>query len=292
MTSSRDSEFLFFCPSPDGSWGVFASNRHSENLRLYRTELGRSALLYAIPGADAGNNIFPAVSPDGGRLAFASDRDGTWRIYLLRLGSRSVPQAITPDDGDCLCPAWEPKADSGAERLAFCRFNRRSARWEVWLLELQTGQTAPLGPGLFPAWSPDGTYVAVQRPRGRGAAQYGLWLLRVDGSGPERELFMAEDWATANPAWSPDGKFLVFNTVGRSPGETLAGDGGGVYGLPVNGSGWLLGPLPYADRNAWRPVWASNGKIYFHRREGGAVNIFAVDAATLDLTPQLAEDVR
>ena len=62
ITSSRDSEFLFFCPSPDGRWGVFASNRHSVNLRLYRSELNRSGLLYAIPGADVGNVTETVIS--------------------------------------------------------------------------------------------------------------------------------------------------------------------------------------------------------------------------------------
>ena len=277
VTSGTDTENGFFCPSADGTWAVFASNRHSRHLRLYRMDLTRAGFLYAIPGAEEGNNIFPSLTRDGALLAFAGDRDGAWRIYVVPLGGHGVPEAVTPAREDCLSPAWDPSAPPGGERLAFSRWNARDESWDVWIMECATGQMALVGPGLLPALSPDGRYLAVQRRRLRGAGQFSLWLLRADGSEPARELVMAERWAAANPAWSPDGRAIAFNSVGRMEGESLMGDGGGIYAVALDGAGRLIGPFPGGERGAWRPSWTVDNKIYFHRREGGAVNILCVD---------------
>ena len=292
LTASRDSENLFFCPSPAGTWGIFSSDRHSANLRLYRVELKRSGLLYELPGANEGNNIFPALNGDASKMSFSSDRTGSWRVYVLERKNNAVPQAVSPDGEDALCATWDPRAAAGEERLTYCRFNHREEQWEVCLLELVTGQIAHLGPGLFPAWSPDGNYLAVQRPRGRDAAQFGLWLVRVDGSEPNRELVMGETWAAANPCWSPDGRYLAFNTVGRGKGESLQTDGGGIYLVPVHGPSRLLGPLPGAEHLSWRPSWARDGRIYFHRREGAAVNVYAIPGPELKLKTDLADGLK
>ncbi len=288
VTSSSDTENLFFAPAADARSAVFASNRHSDNWRLYRTDLERANLLYAIAGGETGNNMFPSLRADGGAIAFASDRDGAWRIYSLALRANAVPGVMTPPDEECIAPAWDPSAPPSAPRLAYSRHNARDAQWEVWVLDVATGQRAFVSAGLFPAWSPDGNYLAIQMTRGRDEGQFSLWLVRVDQTEPARELVMAENWAAANPSWSPDGKYIAFNTVGRGPGERLTGAGGGIYVLALQEAGRLLGPLPGGERESWRPAWAANGKIYFHRREGGAVNVFAVESPVAGRTPKEA----
>jgi len=160
------------------------------------------------------------------------------------------------------------------------------------VLEIQSGRVTYLGPGLFPAWSPDGRYLAVQRPRERGLGQFGLWVIDTEGREGDRPIFFDERFAASNPCWSPDGKALVFNTVGRG-GDSLEGEGGGIYICRLNeGSGRLEGPLPGADHNAWRPVWGKDGRIYFHKREGEAVNLFAVKMQEASGSPPLAERAR
>jgi len=55
------------------------------------------------PGLDA----FPAWSPDGEQLAFATDRDGNWELYVMDAhGSEQRRLTNTPEDESS--PAWSP----------------------------------------------------------------------------------------------------------------------------------------------------------------------------------------
>jgi hypothetical protein len=45
----------------------------------------------------AWNNVAPAWSPDGGRIAFLTDRTGRWEIWVMRADG-SNQQPLLPDD--------------------------------------------------------------------------------------------------------------------------------------------------------------------------------------------------
>ncbi len=53
------------------------------------------------------NDVDPAVSPDGRTIAFASDRDGDFEIYLTRVSTGEVKQ-VTNNVVDDLSPVWSP----------------------------------------------------------------------------------------------------------------------------------------------------------------------------------------
>jgi Tol biopolymer transport system component len=57
--------------------------------------------LTTAPGADTE----PAWSPDGSRIAFASQRDGNFEIYVMR-SDGSNPARITNHVADDRSPAW------------------------------------------------------------------------------------------------------------------------------------------------------------------------------------------
>jgi Tol biopolymer transport system component len=50
---------------------------------------------------------FPAWSPDGRQLAFASNRGTSWDIYVLRFDG-TEPVQITSSPGNEALPAWSP----------------------------------------------------------------------------------------------------------------------------------------------------------------------------------------
>ncbi len=98
----------------------------------------------------------PAWSADGGRLAFASDRDGSLDLYVRDLGTGS-DRRVT-EGAAATMPAWSPDGS----RIAFVG---SAAGTAVQVVDLATGVVETLRAGLNgagrPSWSPDGASVLV-----------------------------------------------------------------------------------------------------------------------------------
>ena len=78
----------------------------------------------------------------------------------------------------------------------------------VSVIDIQTGQTAPVGPGNrdgAPVWSPDGQWLAFATRAGAGL---GIHIVRHDGSDAQ-SLTHAHVWNRA-PRWSPEEQRLIF----------------------------------------------------------------------------------
>ena len=88
-----DKGVIFLSLAEGGHNRLFAY--HPQNLPITRLTAG------------AWDDIDPAASPDGKRLAFASNRDGAWDIYFLELATGKTSRFTdTPEyDGS---PSWSP----------------------------------------------------------------------------------------------------------------------------------------------------------------------------------------
>jgi hypothetical protein len=68
-TDTRDDQVFFSAGNIEGNWEAYAIDLDGNNL----TNLSNSA---------ASQDGLPAVSPDGSQVAFVSDRDGAWGIWV------------------------------------------------------------------------------------------------------------------------------------------------------------------------------------------------------------------
>jgi TolB protein len=262
---------------PTGKWLVFSSTRHSETGDIYLQRVDGSSVTQLT--SDAARDAFPTFSPDGKWIAFSSTRSGTWQIYRMDLDGREVVQ-VTSGPLQAIHPSFSPDGT----RLVYCALGARSQQWELWTVNLLSGERRQVGYGLFPRWSPDkaNDRIAYQRARQRGSRWFSLWTMDlVNGEGRRNtEVAVSSNAAIVSPCWSPDGKKLAFTTVvqpaeaGTTKGQqdvwTVDADGSNKHRL-TDGNGSNL-----------TPAWAADNRVYFISNRGGNESIWSVKANPVD----------
>lgn len=110
-------------------------------------------------------DLQPVWSPDGSRIAFVSDRDGNFELYLMSSDGLDVTR-LTNSIEDELNPAWSPDGT----QLAFDRTSdpptgeQERHLYAITLADMAVRQLTN-GPDndSHPSWSPDGNYLAFNR---------------------------------------------------------------------------------------------------------------------------------
>lgn len=268
--------------SRDGRTIVFASTQHRPTADIYMKSVdGRTVTQLT---NDPANDLMPRISPDGQRIAFASDRAGNWDIFVMPI-TGGKPIQITSSASHELHPSWSP---DGSE-IVFCRLGEVSGAWEMWVTSVSNpGVARFLGNGLFPEWCPvSGTgtsgadRIAFQRSRERGDRAFGIWVMDYkDGqAGNCTEMASLTTAACINPAWSPDGQWIAYATV-PNPSQ-WSGECRPAWAelWMVDASGNNRVALTGGRFINLMPAWGPQNKLYFVSDRGGADNIWSMDTA-------------
>ena len=151
---------------------------------------------------DAAPNRWPALSPDGSRIAFAAKRNGWWQIFVVNAdgsGRTNIAQEGSLPWGFEGYPDWSPDGT----KLAFSAVARGGGAVDVVVYDLAAKTFTDLTPDdsndLRPRWSPDGTKLAY----GGNADHPGeldVYVVNADGSGIKR-ITSAPGWQF-EPTWS------------------------------------------------------------------------------------------
>ena len=158
----------------------------------------------------------PAWSPDGGRLAYVSDRGTDAPVLWLMGAGGDNPHSLTttPPNPVLERPAWSPNGD------AIAGTSLGSGKDEIWNLNLGSGQwnevAAPPDGSYDPAWSPDSARVAYAARTGRSTD---IWLAPADRSSPPAQLTRLG--RARAPVFSPDGKQIAFVAERMSGSRSL-----------------------------------------------------------------------
>jgi Tol biopolymer transport system component len=112
--------------------------------------------------AGAGNNDWPAWSPDGRKLAFISDRTGIEQVYTMRAdGTRQTELTFQPVAHDQL-PDWRPDG----RKIAYAQGDP-GVNEKIWVMDSDGSAQHQVSSGAAddfgPAWSPDGRQLAFVR---------------------------------------------------------------------------------------------------------------------------------
>ncbi len=131
-----------------------------------------------------------------------------------------------------------------------------------WGVELNVGDTAP-------AWSPDGTQLAVVTSWGN---RQGILVMQPDGSDAR---LLTTDGQDRDPAWSPDGSEMVFANESN------------LYLVNADGTGRAQLTFDLANRWVSRPTWSPDGSKIAYQASlfGGGTRIIELDLASGRETP-------
>ena len=105
----------------------------------------------------------------GGRIAYASHRDGNWEIYVMRADG-SAQTRITHNDVQDRFPIWSPDG----KRMLFGA--QRGSGWELWVMDADGSSQRRLATSLAAkaarGWSPDGARIVFVKGIDRRSAIY------------------------------------------------------------------------------------------------------------------------
>jgi Tol biopolymer transport system component len=212
----------------------------------------------------------PVFSPDGASLrqaqdvaiAFASDRDGDWSIYLMNTDGTNVRPALGDDTGtDELHPTFTPDGLG----LVFSS-NRAEGNWDIYAAPIGVSEwtrlTTDPAADRFPNLSADSRTIVFRSERDGNSE---IYLMDADGSNLRR--------LTDHPAFDgypsiiPDGSGVLFvsNRSGKWNVYVTTLEGGGVTALE--------------QREGWEmqfPRLSSDGRwlAYAGGRTGGTFDIY------------------
>ncbi len=226
---------LVFVSTRDGDYAIFGADADAKGAYRLTKEKGD-------PSTPAGLffQVDPAWSPDGRRIAFASRRDGTDHIYVMRAdgtGARRITDSRQTD----LHPSWSPDG----RRIVFAR------EGALFVVPAAGGKARRVGHGLGnaadPAWSPDGKLIAYDY-RQPGFTSREIWVMGSDGT--HIRALTSFGRLSASPAWSPDGRRIAFHS--DRDGTTNQ-----IYSIGANGKG--LRQLTHSTVDVFEPAWSPDG---------------------------------
>ncbi|HSP55227.1 MAG TPA: hypothetical protein VLS25_06515 [Dehalococcoidia bacterium] len=266
--SSRDGDNEFYSINPDGTGTMQLTD-------------------------DPADDVQPAWSPNGAKIAFASNRDGgIYQVFVMNADGSNV-EKLTNDPVGASHPTWSPDGKS----LAYN--GKVDGDWEIYVMNVSTldslSATDNSAADTEPRWSPDGRTIVFVSDRDGNPELYAMtpgghnvtrltntpaeekeaswspdsqhiafaspreggifqvFVMNPDGSDPMR---ITDDPAGAGaPAWSPDGTRMAFHTVRNGPHDiwVMNPDGTGQQEV-TPGDDAGFGP-------DWQPVGGLRGDI-------------------------------
>ena len=275
LGGSHVGRILFWRQDPANGWQLFSATPEGLNVQQIPLALGqlrpapsfvrsspdgRQIALYTTDSAyianadgtnalrfNVGGGLFAtglSWSTSGTTVVFAGAVDRTASSIYSSSPSGGSPTRLTSAAGKVdLMPTWSPDGS----RVAFARNRDDQGGYEIWTMRADgTGQrrlttTTGVDYDLYPQWSPDGSTIVFERARlthpdvlvQLPVDSREVWIMNADGTNAR---VLASGPGDAFPAWSPDGKQILYERIVTGEGIFLAvmnADGSGSVQLPI-----------------------------------------------------------
>jgi Tol biopolymer transport system component/DNA-binding winged helix-turn-helix (wHTH) protein len=234
---------------------------------------GSGLLLTASEQPEGMDQIWHVSYPEGAARRITSDSN-RYRTISLTSDSRTLVAVLSEFHSDI----WvAPEADAArAQKITFgtgayldvcytpdgriVYASQAGGSWDIWVMNAdgsnQQQLTADAGVNAHPAVSTDGRHIVFASNR---AGVFNIWRMDSDGGNPVR---LTAGGGEKFPQWSPDGRWVVYNSV--SPDESLYS----LWKVSVDGRE----PVQLTATDCERPAVSPDGKRVagFHRDTSAA----------------------
>ncbi len=270
VTNNEDPNLKILDPvlSPRGDilvYGEFMEESdHTSYSNIWKTTVGSFGKTRVTYGK--WRDLFPAFTPDGEYFIFSSNRTRAnptlWRIKVDGGGGiTNITNTLAED--------YSPSVSPDGNFVAYASNPPDAEESQIWTINSNGTLPTQLREGQSPRISPDGAKIMFVRID-KLSKKKQIWVMNSNGS-EETQLTQNSEYDAESPAWSPDGKWMVFDSNEGLDSQKrqnydvwlMSADGSKKTQLTTNGS-W--------DDS---PCWDHTGKfIYFRSNRGGAWNIW------------------
>ena len=242
--------------SNDGKWVVYISQ---PDQTLWRSRIdGSDRLQLTFPPTIP---FLPHWSPDGTQIIYSDVQAAPWKTLLLS-AQGGTPTEMYPEKEYQVDAHWSPDG----KRIVFGRFPfvpKPPDVIDIRIFDVASKQVSaiPGSKNLYaPRWSPDGEHLAGISTDDKRLVIYDFKTQKWSDwfTGPE---------LIATPAWSRDGRYMYFDTIGKHPdyrrvklGETHSE---------------FLADLKDLHRTWWSGITPDNSPIF--SRDTSTDEIYALD---------------
>ncbi len=201
-------------------------------------------------------------------IAYSRLIDGFWQIWIIDL-AENESQQLTTSPIDKRYPIWI----EDAKKIMY-----RTNNAEMFIIDLKDKKEIKIldkfGVITDPAWSEVNKHLAFTRYEGSLKDESEVWTIKLNGE--EQRVLTNEQGMQYNPAWSPDGKTIVYTSAkifGTHEIWVMDKDGRNHKKLTEN-----------IDKFDILPVFSPDGeKIAFASNKSGNFDIWIMDKDGKDL---------
>jgi len=264
--------------SPGGTRVAFSWNK-SGHWEIYELCLDDPEMPARQLTSGEGGKFSPRYSPDGDRLAYMVDFDGSesFKLFVHHFTSGERIN-LTPDEPGALQPNFNWSPDG--KHIAF--ISNRTGCFKTYIMPASGGASRLVLDTPYPDWdvhwSPDGLRLLVNAET--HGQDFGAFIAPIEG-GPVKQITDENSPLNAHePRWSPDGSSIAFASDARGYYDI------GIYTLATGEVAWLT--QGRGDKTS--PTWSPDGRrlAYLHSEEG-VTRLVVHEFGTADLSTYQVE---
>lgn len=237
-------------------------------------------------------NLMPAVSPQGDRIAYFSDRKQYTDLYLMSAYDGQVLRRLLRGERNVAFESWPLFRGSIAwspDGKSLALAAKSAGRDRLYVIDATDGKirgtySLPCEALAYPSWSPVSDSVVVSGLKG---GRTDLWL--VDTGTSDITRLTDDAWDEREASWSPDGTHIVFSSDRLAPvvlRPVAEENGYGRYGIfQLDLATGVVDSLLDTAGDDHNPVWSPDGKkLAFLSDRAGAMNLYLLNTADQTVT--------